>query len=81
MDKRIITQQTQQTKQQITQQTTHTTLINQRTSLPLSQLPILTNSETYIYILENEAKLIKIGQSKNPLQRINSLSGSVNREI
>lgn len=69
MDKRITTQQT-------TQQTTHTTLINQRTSLPLSQLPVLTNSETYIYILENDANLIKIGQSKNPLQRINSLSGS-----
>ena len=60
MDKRIITQQT-----------THTTLINQRTSLPLSQLPVLTNSETYIYILENDDKLIKIEQYKNPLQRIN----------
>lgn len=51
-------------------------IINQRTSLPLSQLPVLTNSETYIYILKNDANLIKIGQSKNPLQRINSLSGS-----
>lgn len=51
-------------------------MIDERTGLPLSSIPVLETGETYIYVMLNTCGKIKIGKSKNIQQRYLSLSGS-----
>lgn len=51
-------------------------MIDIRTGKELKDFPVLEDSKIYIYIFLNNAGKVKIGKTKNILQRYHSLCGS-----
>ena len=51
-------------------------MTDKRTGKDLKDYPILEEPKLYLYVLHNKAGKIKIGVTKNILQRYQSLSGS-----
>lgn len=51
-------------------------MIDIRTKRDLSNIPVLDNSQVYIYVIQNSTGKVKIGKTKNIKQRIRSLGGS-----
>ena len=51
-------------------------MLDYRTGLDLGEIPKAESPQVYIYIMENSAGLLKIGQTTNIKKRYLSLSGS-----
>lgn len=51
-------------------------IFNKENIYSLKNLPPVSETMMYIYVIENSDSRIKIGKTTNPLQRIISLSGS-----